>query len=117
MKMRWKEMKKVPLICFKTCELKTKLGALCIFLRNDCDIMMSAHDYSHESNAVVFLKFNKPNFLMKKKWSNNIFFIKFLKNNFSFFNLILFFKIPLISPNIPREIRLIKDFFQGGISW
>ena len=44
MKMRWKEMKKVPLICFKTCELKTKLGALCVFLRNDCDIMMSAHD-------------------------------------------------------------------------
>ena len=67
MKMRWKKMKKVPLICFKRCELKTKLGALCIFLRNDCDIMMSAHDYSHESNAVVFLKFNKPNFLMKKK--------------------------------------------------
>ena len=60
-------MKKVPLICFKTCELKTKLGALCVFLRNDCDIMMSAHDYSYESNAAVFLKFNKPNFLMIKK--------------------------------------------------
>ena len=69
--------KKVPFICFKTCELKTKLGALCVFLRNDCDIMMSAHDYSYYSNAAVFLKFNKQNFLMIKNDQTNFFLIKF----------------------------------------
>ena len=75
--MRWKEMKKVPLIFFNTFELKTKLGALCVFLRNDCDIMMSAHDYSYESNAVVFLKFNKPKFLMMKNDQSTFFLYKF----------------------------------------